>query len=258
MAWDADHYLKFGAERTRPACDLVERIQIAAPGRIVDVGCGPGNCTQVLRARWPEAEIVGLDNSAEMIAAARERYPDQEWLLADAATWKPAEPFDVVFSNAALQWLPDHAALVSRLFTFVAPGGALAMQIPSYSRLPVRMHIHEISEDPAWSHRMDAARSMLTMESPEFYYDVLAPHAERMDVWETEYFHVMADAGAIVDWISSTGLRPFLDALEQDVDRERFVEMLRTRVADSYRKRSDGKVLFPFRRLFVIAYRQSE
>ncbi len=255
MAWNAAHYLKFGAERTRPACDLVDRIQIESPRRIVDIGCGPGNSTQVLRARWPEAEIVGLDNSAEMIEAARERYPEQEWLLADAATWSSAKPFDVVFSNAALQWLPDHAALAARLFDLVAPSGALAIQIPSYSRLPVRMHIHEISEDAAWSHRMAAARSMLTMESPEFYYDVLAPRAERMDVWETEYFHVMPDAGAIVDWISSTGLRPFLDALEHDVDRERFVDMLRARVADSYRKRRDGRVLFPFRRLFVIAYR---
>jgi trans-aconitate 2-methyltransferase len=255
MAWDAAHYLKFGTERTRPAHDLAGRIEVEAARRVVDVGCGPGNSTQVLRARWPEAEILGIDSSPEMIATARERYPDQDWLLADAATWNTPEPFDVVFSNAALQWIPNHAALISGLFNHVGPSGALAVQIPSYSRLPVRMHIHEISEDPTWSHRMEAARSRLTMESPEFYYDVLAPTAERMDVWETEYFHVMPDAGAIVDWISSTGLRPFLDALESAADRERFVGRLKSRVAESYPVRNDGKVLFPFKRLFVIAYR---
>ncbi len=254
-AWNADHYLKFGAERTRPAWDLVERIQVDRPQRIVDIGCGPGNSTQVLMARWPDAHVVGIDNSAEMITAAREKYPDQQWALADAATWVPDEPFDIVFSNAAIQWLPNHAELVSRLFTHVADGGALAFQIPSYSRMPVRNHIHEISEDPAWSDRLEAARSMLTMKLPTFYYDVLAPHASKMDVWETEYFHVLKDADAIIDWIASTGLRPFLDALASQPERERFVDLLRERVDESYPIRSDGNVLFPFKRLFVIAYR---
>lgn len=256
-AWNADHYLQFGAERTRPAVDLMQRIQVDQPRRVIDVGCGPGNSTDVLRARWPEAKIVGLDSSHEMIAAARQRHPEGEWIEADAATWTSDQPFDVVFSNAALQWLPDHAAIISRLFGFVAPGGALAVQIPSYSRLPVRMHIHDISEDPRWTDRMDAARSALTMESPAFYYDVLSPLAAKIDLWETEYSHVMPDAGAIVDWISSTGLRPFLAALASQQERDQFLDMLRNRVADSYPRRADGNVLFPFKRLFVIAYRSS-
>jgi trans-aconitate 2-methyltransferase len=254
-AWDADHYLRFGAERTRPAVDLVQRIQIDHPRRVVDIGCGPGNSTEVLRARWPEADIVGVDSSREMIAAARQRHPEGEWIEADAATWTSDEPFDVVFSNAALQWLPDHAAIISRLFGLVASGGVLAVQIPSYSRNPVRVHIHDISEDARWSDRMEAARSALTMESPAFYYDVLSPVAAKIDLWETEYSHVMPDAGAIVEWISSTGLRPFLDAVSPD-ERESFLKMLRERVTESYPRRADGKVLFPFKRLFVVAWRE--
>lgn len=254
-AWNADHYLQFGAERTRPAVDLVQRIQIDRPRRFIDIGCGPGNSTEVLRGRWPEARIAGLDSSREMIAAARQRYPEGDWIEADAATWTSDEAFDVVFSNAALQWLPDHAAVVSRLFGLVAPCGALAVQIPSYSRNPVRVHIHEISEDARWTDRMAAARSALTMEPPAFYYDVLSPMAAKIDLWETEYSHVMTDADAIVDWISSTGLRPFLAALSSAEERGSFLETLRERVAESYPQRADGKVLFPFKRLFVVAYR---
>jgi trans-aconitate 2-methyltransferase len=252
--WNAAHYLKYADERTRPAADLAARIQLKAPGTIVDLGCGPGNSTQVLRRRWPSAKSLGVDNSPEMIQCAKASYPDQDWLLADATTWSPNNPIDLIYSNAALQWLPDHHSLVRRLFSMVASEGALAFQIPSGTYALVRTLIHDISREPRWSERMSAPRRELTMESPEFYYDALIGHASNLDIWETEYYHVLASKPAIVEWIASTGLRPFLAALETDTDRSAFVAELHRRVEDAYKSRVDGKVLFPFRRTFVIAY----
>jgi trans-aconitate 2-methyltransferase len=235
--WNAQHYLKFGDERTRPAADLVARIRLEAPRDIVDLGCGPGNSTQALRARWPDANICGVDNSPAMIDTARQKYPGQEWILADVADWSADKPLDLVFSNAALQWLRNHQVLIPRLFSLVAEGGALAFQIPSRRD------------------RMAAPRSSLTMEYPPVYYDLLAEHASALDIWETEYFHVLESSDAIIDWMSSTGLRPFLAVLTEESEKQRFLSLLRARVADSYPQQVDGKVLFPFRRTFVIAYR---
>jgi trans-aconitate 2-methyltransferase len=253
--WNAAHYLKYGDERTRPSADLAARVELAAPRAIVDLGCGPGNSTRILRERWPQADVLGVDSSPEMIAAARQSFPQQDWLLADASTWAPAEPVDVVFSNAALQWMPDHRALMRRLFAAVAPGGALAFQIPSGTFATVRTLIHDISRDPAWNERMAGPRTALTMEPPAFYYDALSADANRLDIWETEYHHVMPSQEAIVDWISSTGLRPFLAVLATETERTAFLAELRRRVALAYESRADGNVLFPFRRTFVIAYR---
>lgn len=253
MPWDTDQYLRFGDERTRAAADLVARIDLPRPESIVDLGCGPGNSTRLLRARWPRARILGLDSSPEMIAAARAADPDSDWIEADIGTWAPEGTFDLVFSNAALQWLPGHPALMGRLFAMVSPGGALAFQIPSDAYSPVRTFIREISDDPAWNARMAAARGALTMETPAIYYDALARSARALDIWETEYSHVMEGPRAIVDWIAGTGLRPFLDGLDAD-ERSEFIDRLRTRVAAGYPRRVDGRVLFPFRRLFVIAY----
>jgi trans-aconitate 2-methyltransferase len=189
-----------------------------------------------------------------MIAAARAAFPDQEWRCGRIEDWSADEPYDVVFSNATLQWVKDHVALTKRLFEQVVPGGVLAFQIPAGEYSPVRTFIFEISTDKAWTHRMDEARSALTMEEPHVYYDALAPRATSMDIWETEYHHVLQSPAAIVEWISSTGLRPFLNALGTDEDRQRFVALLTQRVQESYPTRSDGRVLFPFRRTFVIAY----
>jgi trans-aconitate 2-methyltransferase len=253
--WNPKHYLQFGDERTRPAIDLCCRIEIDAPGSVVDLGCGPGNSTAVLRNRWPDARVTGIDSSSEMIEAARAACPEGDWVLADIATWTPDRSFDVVFSNATLQWVPDHAPLVERLFGHVATDGALAFQIPAETYAHVRTLIHEIARDPAWYARMTRPLTILTMEPPAFYYDRLAPLARSVDLWQTEYMHVMDSQAAIVDWISSTGLRPFLRALDTESERARFLEKLHKRVAESYEVRPDGKVLLPFKRIFVIAYK---
>ena len=166
-----------------------------------------------------------------MIEAAKRAYPDQNWLLADVSQWTSSEPVDVIYSNATLQWLPDHGVLMPRLFGMVAAGGALAFQIPSSTYATVRTLIHDISHRPAWSERMNAPRNALTMESPAFYYDALVKLATNLDLWETEYSHVLESAAAIVDWISSTGLRPFLAALETDAEQSRLVRSYLSRLA---------------------------
>lgn len=254
-AWDANLYLQFGAERTQPSIDLASRIAVQSPRRIVDLGCGPGNSTEVLRRRWPEAEITGLDNSPEMIAAATKAYPQGRWVLGDIPAWEAASPFDVVFSNAALQWVKDHATAFPHLIKQVAEGGALAVQIPAHIASPVHRLMLQIADEARWREEMEAAKGALTMERPSFYYDALKPYASRIELWETEYNHVMENSDAIVEWIRGTGLRPFLEALESEDDQRAFLEKLRAGVARAYRQQYDGRVLFPFRRLFVIAYR---
>ena len=255
MTWSAQRYLKFDNERTRAAVDLANHIDLDSPKYIVDLGCGPGNSTQVLRSQWPDADIIGLDSSPEMIAAAQDKYPDQHWQHQDAAAWAPSAPADLVYSNAALHWISNHAELLPRLIAHVAPGGALAFQIPSSTFPKVRELIHEISRQPKWDERMIGPRSALTMHPPGFYYDILVSHATRLDIWETEYQHVLDSKKAIVEWISSTGLRPFLAELNDETERVEFLTELQHQVDRNYETQVDGKVLFAFRRTFVVAYR---
>jgi len=255
MSWNPDLYLKFDAERTRPAVELVQRIAIASPRRVVDLGCGPGNSTAVLQARWPDAEIVAIDSDPEMLAVARKSDAAVEWIQADVAQWRPAGEFDVVFSNAMLQWLPDHARAVPRLFEAVAPGGALAFQIPVRDESPLHRCLAEVAVDLRWGDVVADAANAVFSHGPEFYYDVLCPLASRVDIWTTEYCHVLDGPEAILAWIRGTRLRPFLHALADDGERGAFEAMLLERIAPSYPRRRDGRVLFPFRRLFCIAYR---
>lgn len=251
--WDADTYLKFANERTQPSLDLIARIRLSRVERIIDLGCGPGNSTHMLRRRWPEAHITGLDNSEAMITTAARTYPDEHWVLADAAVWVAEEPFDIVFSNAALQWLPNHQRLFPHLLNQVSSGGVLAVQMPAHYASPVHHVTLQVADNPSWRHLMDEARHALTKESPSFYYDILQPYAARVDLWETEYYHVMDDHQSIVDWFRGTGLRPFLEALETPEQQDRFLQMMLDGYQDAYPQQQDGRVLFPFRRLFIIA-----
>ena len=253
--WSPSEYMRFGDERTRPSVDLASRIAVERPASVIDLGCGPGNSTRVLRQRWPEAHVIGLDSSPQMIDAARADEPLEEWIVSGIEDWNPSVAFDVVFSNAALQWLPDHCTLVERLFSGVASGGALGFQIPSATFAAVRDLICVIALDGPWTSRMDGPLGELTMESPGVYYDFLSPHARSVDIWETEYSHVMDSAAAIVDWLASTGLRPFLAVLEAEEESRSFMSRLNEMVRETYPPQRDGRVLFPFKRTFVVAYR---
>lgn len=253
--WDAEQYLKFGGERTQPVRDLICRILLENPPLIMDLGCGPGNSTAELRTRWPGSRIVGLDSSLEMIARARRSYAQGEWQVGDATCWIAEEPFSLVFSNAMLHWVHDHERVCPRLLDQVAPGGALAIQVPAHYDSPLHREILDVSRDPAWTGRMDGARAALTNHPPEFYYDLLGPRARRLDLWQTTYYHVLAGPEGVLEWFRGSGLRPFLEALADDEERLRFEALLLERYKSTYPRRADGRILFPFLRLFFVAYR---
>jgi trans-aconitate 2-methyltransferase len=253
--WDTSQYLKFAGERTQPAIDLVSKISASNPRRIIDLGCGPGNSTAILRQRWPEADITGLDSSGEMIATAAKTYPGCKWIEGNAATWTAAKPFDLVFSNAALQWCANHTELFPHLLRQVRGEGVMAVQMPAHFQSPVHQFILEIAKDSTWQHLMREAVHAIAVARPSFYYDLLQPQTSRLDIWETEYIHVLESPLAILEWIRGTGLRPFLEALENEEQRNRFQEILLARLAAAYPRQKDGRVLFPFRRLFIVAYR---
>ena len=250
--WDHAQYLKFGDERTRAARELLARVPLETPSRVVDLGCGPGNSTALLRQRWPHARVIGVDNSSEMLERARQDQPDIEWIEGDAGSFEPQEPAELLFANAVFQWLPDHAALFPKLLARVPLGGALAVQMP-----------HNFEEP---SHRlMRETRARLRPEGPEpraltpvasasFYYDLLAPAARVVDIWRTTYEHVMADAAAIVEWVKGTGLRPYLDDLDA-ATRQTFLAEYTQAIEQAYPARRDGKRLFSFPRLFIVALR---
>jgi trans-aconitate 2-methyltransferase len=256
--WNPSQYLKFAEERTQPCRDLAARIAVPKARRVIDLGCGPGNSTRVLRERWPDAQFTGIDSSAEMIERARLEYPAQHWIAGDIAAWAAGREgqFDVVFSNAALQWVEDHAALYPRLLSRVAPGGALAVQIPgNIDALPHRL-MRQVAAEPEWSHWFPPGKVReWHHHEMDFYYDALASTATRLDLWATEYLHILPDAEAIVEWYRGTGLRPFLEVLESDADRQRFEADYLASLRPHYPPRAAGGVLFPFRRIFLIAYR---
>jgi len=252
--WDAGLYLLHGTQRTQAAIDLAARVQLAAPRRIVDLGCGPGNSTAVLRARWPDAGIIGIDQSEEMLAEARRTYPARDWLQSDIAAWAGG-PYDLVYSNAALQWVHGHSHLIPHLLEQVAEGGALAVQMPAHFTSPLHLRMRQIALDERWRDRMGSAINALVEEPPAFYYDLLSPRCSHLEMWETEYIHVMDSTASILEFIRGTGLRPYLEALANDADGERYMRLLADAVMHDYPRRTNGKVLFPFRRLFFIAYR---
>jgi trans-aconitate 2-methyltransferase len=244
-AWQPEQYLRFEEERTRPCRDLVNRIEIN-PRTVIDLGCGPGNSTAVLAECWPAAHIIGLDSSESMLrratSSARVR-----WIQQDIAQWamQPEPQFDVVFSNAALQWVAGHETLFPSLLRRVAPGGVLAVQVPADVNAPA----HRIMRERFAG---GDVREWFVHEPP-FYYDLLAPHARRLDLWTTEYLHILPSVEAIAEWYRSTGLRPFLEALAGDRERERFVRDYIEGLRQEFQPRPDGSVLFPFRRLFIVA-----
>lgn len=298
--WNPEEYLKFRDERTQPCRDLAARISIPQVRTVIDLGCGPGNSTQVLAERWPDAQITGLDSDTSMINVAIESLPRGRWITGDIAKWaagKPpndtaeksssagmeepsgqntanpadvaaaentenevqpqdAELYDVVFSNAALQWLPDHGVLYPQLFSHVAPDGALAFQIPSSEDRPAYRLLREMAASIAWRKWFPTGR-VRTWHSQqwEFYYDLLAPLATSVNVWLTEYFHVMPNAESIVEWYRATGMRPYLNAISEDADREKFIAEYTEKIRAAYKPRPDGKILFPFLRIFLIAYK---
>jgi trans-aconitate 2-methyltransferase len=253
--WDARLYLRFEEERTQPTRDLVQRVELQRPRQIVDLGCGPGNSTAVLRARWPHAACTGVDSSAEMLEVARRSDRHVAWRQGDIRTWRPRAPVDLVFSNAALQWVPDHTRLLPRLFGLVRRDGALAAQMPANSDEPYQLAARRLQRRPAWRRYPRALSIGQDVAPPAAYFDLLARRASRVVLWDTRYVHVLPGPAAVVAWTAGTGLRPWLAGLPDDRTRRRFLAEYRTEIGRVYPRRTGGAVLFPFLRRFLVAYR---
>lgn len=255
--WNPALYRRFEDERTRPADELLARVPLAGATHVVDLGCGPGNSTELLVRRFPQAQVTGIDTSEAMLASARERLPGTAFERGDIATWVPAVAPDLIYANAALQWVAGHETLVPRLFSLLAPGGVLAIQMPDNRQEPSHRLMRAVAGEAPWRGPIGDADAVRTeLATIAGYYDMLARDAASVDVWHTVYQHVMPSAGSIVDWLRSTGLRPFLDALPDGALRAGFLAEYERRIAEAYPERSDGKRLLAFPRMFIVAQRR--
>jgi trans-aconitate 2-methyltransferase len=253
--WDHKLYLKFSDQRARPASDLIAQIQLENPRRIVDLGCGTGNSTAQLHRRWPQAKLTGLDSSPAMLAQARKDHPEWQWMESAIENWKTQESYDLVFSNAALHWVPDHPALFPRLFSAVAPRGAFAVQMPNNFLAPAHLGMKKVAADPAWAGALAHASEKIFNQPVGFYYHALRKLASNLDIWETEYLQIMDGPKAVLDWMRSTAMRAYLEGLASADQRRRFEELCLAEFEKSYPADDQGKVLFPYRRMFIVAYR---
>ncbi len=251
MRWDPGQYLRYGDERLRPALDLMAQVPLQAPRRIVDLGCGPGNVTNILKQRWPDAEVIGVDGSAEMLAKAGAQAPGCRFVLGDIAAWRPDAVPDLIYSNAALHWLGGHAELFPRLLSQLQPGGVLAVQMPAMHAEPLRALQHEVAATGPWATLLADVGSAPPILSPGAYWDMLRPRAATMDVWETIYLHALQGEDAAVQWATGTSLKPFLDRLPPDL-RAAYLQAYSEAIRPVYPRRPDGTTLLPFRRLFMI------
>ncbi len=254
-AWQPGQYLKFEDERTRPANDLLAAVPNQNVKTAVDLGCGPGNSTELLVRRFPEAVVSGVDSSGDMIAKARERLPALGFQTADIDRWQPAENVDLLYGNAVMQWLPDHEQLFPRLMGFVNPGGSLAVQMPDNLDEPTHVAMREVASEGSWADKMAKADfGRTTIGSAAFYYQLLRPISQRVDVWLTTYNHPLQGLDGIVEWFKGSGLRPYLSLLDED-ERLLFLERYKQRISRSYPLMDDGTALLPFPRLFIVATR---
>ncbi|MEK8032677.1 trans-aconitate 2-methyltransferase [Ideonella sp. DXS29W] len=256
--WNPALYRQFEDERTRPAHDLLARVPLSGARRVVDLGCGPGNSTELLARRFGDAQVLGVDNSPAMLDEARQRLPGAQFELADIATWAPAgDRPDLLYANASLQWLSDHQGLLPRLWRSLAPGGVLAIQMPDNLDEPSHRLMRELAARPPYAEQIgDAGAVRSRLLAASHYYDLLAADAAQVDVWHTIYRHPMSTPAAIVQWLRSTGLRPFVDALDA-ARQAAFLADYEQLLNDAYPVRCDGRRLLDFPRLFIVAQRKS-
>lgn len=253
MGWDSQKYLRFKKERTQPSIDLADRLTSKSPQRIIDIGCGPGNSTRILKDRYPNARVIGADNSENMLTAARENHPDIEFILCDASRGlgKLGGDFDIVFSNACIQWIPEHRKLLPEMMNLLRESGELAVQIPINYNEPIHKIIGETAKSEKWSGKFGEPRIFHTLD-PEKYYDILSDISSDFEMWQTTYFHRMKSHSDIMEWYKGTGLRPYLEALSP-ADKAEFEKDIFTEIEKAYPKQANGEIIFRFPRLFFRA-----
>jgi trans-aconitate 2-methyltransferase len=262
MSWDPQQYLKFSGERLRPGFDLLARIGDLPPGPVVELGCGTGVHARAMAERWPERPIVAIDKSPQMLAEAAAEPSRVLWREADIDTWAADEAAALVFSNATLQWVEGHAQLFPRLMRMLAPEGVLAVQMPRNFDAPSHALMRETAAAGPWAGALAAQLQSGTGEgsllrrdpagAPAFYYDLLRPLARTLDLWETEYLHVLEGGDPVLEWVRGSALRPVLAALPQDL-AQAFERQYAAKLRAAYPRRADGRTLLPFRRIFIVA-----
>jgi trans-aconitate 2-methyltransferase len=260
MSWSAKQYVVFEVERTRPVRDLLAALPPIDARSVIDLGCGPGNSTEMLAACYPEAQVAGIDSSADMIAAARLRLPQVRFAVQDLLAWADNDPaednaFDVILANAVLQWVPDHATLLPKLVARLAPNGALAVQMPDNLGEPAHELMREVAVGGPWAAKLAASSTARPpLAGAAWYYELLRPLC-RVDLWRTTYYHFLSGgAQAVVEWFKGSGLRPFLEPLS-GAERSAFLERYTAAIARAYPPAEDGSVLLPFPRMFLTAIR---
>ena len=254
MHWDPSQYMKFADHRIRPAIDLLNRVELTHPSTIYDLGAGAGNITKILASRWPQARVTGIDESKEMLSD-KKLATKIDWQVRDIRSWCPENPVDLIFSNAALHWLPDHERLFPKLMSFVTSGGIFAVQMPTNFNAPSHLAISEAVHSGPWRSKIERLLNPSPVKTPDFYIKLLMPMCDLLDVWETEYQQILFGDNPVKEWTKGTWLKPLLDALEEP-ERSYFEEYYAEIVSRSYPKETDGSTVFPFRRLFLIAKRQ--
>ena len=256
LSWSAKAYVAFEDERTRPVRDLLAALPPIDARSVIDLGCGPGNSTQVLAERYPQARISGIDTSPDMIAAARRRLPRIDFTLDDVSHWQAPGPFDVILANAVLQWVPYHETLMPELIGKLAPGGGLAVQMPDNLDTPAHRLMREVAANGPWAAKLaEASAARTSLPGVDWYYELLRPLCAKVDLWRTTYHHPLAGgAAAIVEWFQGSGLRPFIEPLDH-AERDAYLARYAAVIAEAYPSLADGSVLLPFPRMFMVAIR---
>ncbi len=256
--WSPVQYQKFSDHRLRPALELLSRVPLEAPKVTFDLGCGTGNVTRLMAERWPEAKVFGLDSSKQMLEKAKAGGGKVEWIEADVSSWTPGAGPDLIYSNATLHWVKDHRSLFPKLASFLNPGGCLAVQMPLSFDAPSHRLMRETLDGGGKDGRslgtsvLRKAVARRWVENTDVYYDLLADRVRQLDIWETEYLHVLEGEDPVFEWVKATGLRPVVNGLKGG-ELERFVEIYRRRLRQAYPQRANGKTLYPFPRLFIVA-----
>lgn len=256
-AWDPQQYNRFERQRDRAAIDLLSQLpDDLEPHEIWDIGCGTGQHAALLKRRWPDARVHGLDSSAAMLEQARGLPDDVDWVQGDLEAWKPAAPVDLILANASLQWAPDHAELFRRLTEALAPDGVLAVQMPMAWETRHHTLMRQTAADGPWSARLKGVDTIQPLLAAEAYYDAMADLCEEVDVWSTTYLHVLDGENAVLEWMKGTALRPYLTALCEDpANRDAFLARLAQVLGEAFPRRPEGRTLLPFPRLFLLARR---